>query len=212
MEGPLHLSSTLSSKNFLQPKEDLPSQRFLSVVSFQCSLLPPASARPQSHPHSQNFISYPEGREQPHPQGTRRLGSLSSMWGAEGWGAASSADWVTVSRFSPSAPAPAAVKCAFQHRLHWLLQGQCARCTSVVPDAKETLQQHARVFCLVKGALETWDGDTLFLPPAPEGTVPSCLLSWRRDWNAPGAGVPCWLELTRAGGKLGTSVGSAEAS
>ena len=87
------------------------------------------------------------------------------MWGAEGWGAASSADWVTVSRFSPSAPAPAAVKCAFQHRLHWLLQGQCARCTSVVPDAKETLQQHARVFCLVKGALETWDGDTLFLPP-----------------------------------------------
>lgn len=113
------------------------------------------------------------------------------MWGAEGRGAASSADWVTVSGFSPSAPAPAAVKRPFQHRLHWLLQGHCARCTSVVPDAKETLQQHARVFCLVKGALEAWDGDTLFIapPPAPEGTVPSCLLSWRRDWNAPGAGV-----------------------
>ena len=79
MEGPFYLSSTLSSKNFLQPKDDLPSQRFLSVVSFQCSLLPPASARPQSHPHSQNFIAFLEGREQPHPQGTRRLGSLSSV-------------------------------------------------------------------------------------------------------------------------------------
>ena len=66
MEGPFHLSSTLSSKNFVQPKEDLPNPRYLSVVSFQFSLLPPASAPPQSHLHSQNFIAYVEGHEQPH--------------------------------------------------------------------------------------------------------------------------------------------------
>lgn len=54
-----------------------------------------------------------------------------------------------------------------------------ASCTLVVvPDAKETLQQHVRVFCIVKGTLEAWDGDILFTasPPALDGTVPSCLL------------------------------------
>ena len=66
MEGSFHLSSTLGSKNFRQPKEDLPSPRDLSMTSFQFSLLPPASAPPQSHPHSQNFIAYVEGHEQPH--------------------------------------------------------------------------------------------------------------------------------------------------
>lgn len=66
MEGPFHLSSTLSSKNFFQPQEDLTNPRYLSVVSFQFSLLPPASALLQSHPHSQNFIVYMEAHEQPH--------------------------------------------------------------------------------------------------------------------------------------------------